>query len=116
MKKILFLIIVSLLIVEFREHPILKPYTDRIIGLVSAQAKKSIGANDFPKFLKGLEQLDTLIAPHEYSYLVNELTNLKKVEAFNTKQCSNIKLSHMTLTSYSIKKACAVIDKYLPAS
>lgn len=116
MKKVLFLVVVVLLVVEFRGHPILKPYTDRLVSLVSIQAKKSAGVSDFPKFIADLEKLSAVIAPHEYNYLINELTDFKKVEVFYYKQCGNINLSHMTLTGYSIKKTCRIIEEYLPSS
>lgn len=116
MKKVLFLVVVMLLAVEFRAHPILKPYTDRLVSLVSTQAKKSLGVSDFPKFIEDLEKLSAVIAPHEYNYLIDELTDFSKVKIFNQNQCGNINLSHMTLTGYSIKKTCKIIEEYLPSS
>lgn len=116
MKKIVFFIIAFLMIIEFREHPVLKPYTDKIFSLVSTQAKLAAHVSDFPEFVRDLETLSSLISSHEYDYLLNELTNFNKVEFFYNQQCFDIGLSHMTLTSYSIRKTCRIIEEYLPST
>lgn len=115
MKKILFLVVAILLAIEFRDHPVLKPYTDKLISIVSTTARGTVGVSDFPQFISDFSKLKSTLAQHEYDFLVEELTDAKKVEAFYSKQCSNIDLSHVALTGYSIKKACEVINDYLPS-
>lgn len=113
MKKFLFLFIVFLLAVEFRNHPSLKPYTDKVISLITNKAKRTAGIDDFPLLLNDMKQLSSLIANHEYDFIRHEITSFEKASAFYNRQCGNVGLSHTVLTGYAIKKTCGIIEKYV---
>ena len=113
MKKILFLIVIILLVVEFRHHPLMEPYTQHISSLVSKQAKKATGISDFPELVTELKSLESTISSHEFSFIVEQITNHKQAKSFFDKQCVNVELSHMVLTSYTIKKTCHILEGYI---
>lgn len=116
MKKFLFIIIVILLAVEFRDHPAIKPYMDKIVGLVKTEAKRNVGISEFPALIKDLESLENSIALHEMEFIKQDLTSLKKAQSFFNKYCHNIELSHTALTSYAIRKTCGILEKHLPTT
>jgi len=113
MKKILFLIVTILLVVEFRHHPLLEPYTQKVSAIVSKQAQETIGLNDFPELLTDLETLESIIAPHEFNFVRDKIVDYKQAKYFHSKQCKNTDLTHMILTRYAIKKTCKILGGYI---
>jgi len=116
MKKILFLIVTVLLVVEFRHHPLLEPYTKKISALVSKQAQKTVGISNFPELLTDLKSLESIISPHEFSFVIEKISHHKQAKLFYGKQCINIELSHMVLTRYAMKKTCSILEGYISSS
>lgn len=116
MKKFLLLFIVILLAVEFRDHPTLKPYTDKITGLVTSEAKRTAGVSELPALISELEQLEDTLSLHEFSFIQRELTSFDKAREFQQKQCHDTELAHSALTSYAIKKVCGILEKHLPTA
>lgn len=116
MKKFLLLFIVILLAVEFRDHPALKPYADKITGMVTSEAKKTAGVSEFPALIKELERLEDSLSLHEFRFIQQELTSFDKAREFQRKQCQDTELAHSALTSYAIKKVCSVLEGHLPTA
>lgn len=116
MKKFLLLFIVILLAVEFRDHPALKPYSDKITGMVTSEAKRTAGVSQLPALISDLEQLGGSLSLHEFNFIKKELTSFGKAKEFQMKQCHDTELAHSALTSYAIKKVCGVLDRHLPTA
>lgn len=116
MKKFIFIIIIILLAVEFRDHPTIKPYMDNIVGLVKTEAKRTAGVSELPALIKDLEYLEGSLALHEIEFIKQDLTSFQKAQSFFNKYCHDIELSHTALTSYAIKKTCEVLEKHLPTT
>lgn len=116
MKKFIFIIIIILLAVEFRDHPTIKPYMDKIVGLVKTEAKRTAGVSELPALIKDLEYLEGSLALHEMKFIKQNLTSFKKARSFFDQYCHGIELSHTALTSYAIKKTCGVLEKHLPTT
>jgi len=116
MKKILFLIVTILLIVEFRHHPLLEPYAKKLTALASKQAQETIGISNFPELLTDLKSLESIISPHEFSFVIEKISDNKQAKLFYGKQCRNIELSHMILTRYAMKKTCNILVGHISSS
>lgn len=113
MKKILFLIVIILLVVELRHHPLMEPYTQHISSLVLKQAKKTTGISNFPELVTELKSLESTISPHEFHFIIEKIISHEQAKSFFDKQCINVELSHTVLTSYTIKKTCNILEGYI---
>lgn len=113
MKKMLFIIVLILGLVNFRDHPLLKPYTHKVLNLVSEQARSTAGIIESPKVFDDLKVLESEISSYEYNFIINKIHDVDQANVFYRAQCHDIELSHVVLTRYSIKKTCDILSKYL---
>lgn len=113
MKKILFIIVLIVGAVNFRDHPQLKPYTDNILNLVSTKAKNTAGVIDRSFVFDNLKNLESTISSYEYRFVVDNITDIEQATQFYQKQCHDTELAHAVLTQYAIKKICGILNNDL---
>lgn len=113
MKKLLFILLFIIGIVNFRDHPLIKPHKKKVLELISIQAKNTVGVIDSPKVFDSLRTLETIISSYEYTYVINKIRSIEEANSFYQAQCHNLELSHVILTRYSMKKTCDILKKYL---
>jgi len=113
MKKTLFIIVLILAVVNFRDHPLLIPYTSKVINLVSMKAKSTAGVIVTPQILEDLKVLESVISSYEFNYIINQIQTVEQANYFYVAQCHDIELSHTVLTHYAIKKTCDILTENL---
>ena len=114
MKKLLFITVLILIVIESSEDTDVSEWLGHIEQLIHKQTTSTLKRPNFEEFTTELTMLTNSLSSIERHYLTDTLNGYSQANVFKVTYCdNNTLLTHYALTTDTFEQTCNVLNKYI---